>query len=101
MDSEMIYIVIGITIFGLIAYKVIRSDVSGFTTPESIKKNEIINGYKKSLYEELQPLRKEKEIRRVRKNELLNLYSQELQKDDHFESFEINEILLDISESVE
>ncbi|MEA2099443.1 MAG: hypothetical protein U9P72_04855 [Campylobacterota bacterium] len=99
MDSEIIYTLLGITIFAGVAFIIFRSDLRPVVSDEQVTKEKIIDGYKKELYDVLLPLKDDKEQRIAEKKRLLKKFSDELHRNIFFDTVEIKEYILDIAES--
>ncbi len=98
MDGELIYAIVGIVIFSVVAIKIMRSEVSAVINTKEDKRDRIISGYRKQLYEALTPLKNDKEVRIAKKSELLKKFSDELSMNIYFENIEIKEIILDLAQ---
>jgi len=99
MDSEVIYTLVGITIFLVVAFIIFKSDVKSTVSDEEVTKKKIIDGYKKELYEAILPLKDNKEKRVSEKTRLLKKFNDELNRNIFFDTVEIKEYILDIAES--
>ncbi len=97
MDGEIIYSVVGVLLFLIIAYFTLRSEKSQDIQSKEEKRYAIINGYKKELQDALSPLKDDREARVVKKSELLKRFSNELSLNIFFDKSEIREIILDLS----
>jgi len=97
MDIELIYTLVGVVIFAAVGLKILLSDVSMGPNDEEATKSKIIDAYRKELYEALLPLKKDKEARIAKKNELLNKFSVELISNIYFDEFESKEIIVSLA----
>ncbi|MCD6433960.1 MAG: hypothetical protein J7L21_07945, partial [Sulfurimonas sp.] len=75
MDAELIYTLVGIVIFIVIAIFVFRSDVTKITQGKEEKRYEILNKYKKEIQDVLILFKDDKELRIAKKSELLKRIS--------------------------
>ncbi len=99
MDGELIYALVGIVIFSVVAFKIMRSDISAVINTKEDTKDTIIRRYRQQLYKALAALENDKEARMAKKSELLKKFSDELSRNIFFENIEIKEIILDLAES--
>ena len=98
MDIELIYTVLGVGIFGVVAFFILRSsDLENVNTKDK-KRDDIINEYRKELYNSLTPLKGNKNATIAKKKELLKRFSDELSRNIFFEQVEIREIILDLAD---
>jgi len=99
MDAELIYTLVGIGIFGIVTFFILRNtDLKNVNTKDK-KRDDIINGYKKELYDSLTPLKNDKNAALAKKKELLKKFSDELSRNIFFEQVEIREIILDLADN--
>jgi len=98
MDSEILYVLVGIIIFSVIAIYIFKNDDLVNANTKDTKRAEIINSYKKELYEALKPLENDKNARVAKKSELLKKFSDELSMNIFFDNIEIREIILDLAD---
>ena len=98
MDAELVYTLVGIGIFVVIAFFILRNTGLSDVNTKDKKRDDILNGYKKELYDSLTPLKSDKDARVAKKKELLKRYSDELSRNIFFEEIEIREIILDLAD---
>jgi len=94
MDSEIIYSIIGILILIFIIIVVFYSNSNKKINSKAMKKDDIINKYKRELHKILLPLKDDKKARMAKKNELLARISNELSRNIFFDNDEIKETIL-------
>lgn len=99
MDGELIYALIGIAIFAVIATITLRTNVPKVINSKEDKKNEIIRGYQIEMYKELTSLKGDNKARIAKKKELLKKYSDELSLNIFFEKSEAREIIFDLADN--
>ena len=99
MDGEIIYILVGVVLFSIVAFFIFKNDSGTSANTKEAKREEILNGYKKELYETLKPLSDNKDAKIAKKNELLKKYSEELSLNIFFDSIEIREIIMELAEN--
>lgn len=97
MDGEMIYTFIGVAIFGVIAYFVLRSDVSKEVQSKDERRYDIVNAYEKELKEALEPIKDDEKARIAKKSELLKNFSDELSLNIFFDEMDIKDIITELS----
>ena len=97
MDYEVIYNVFGAVIFLFIVYKVFKSKIGSEIQTEENKRIEIIDGYKKQLMDALEPLKNDAEKRKLKKMQLLKIFSEELSRNIFFNADENREIISELS----
>jgi len=98
MDSEIVYVLVGVVLFAIVAIFIFRNDVQGEANAKERKKSDIINAYKKELYEALKPLKNDKNAKIAKKSELLKKFNGELSLNIFFDNIEIREIILDLAD---
>ena len=98
MDNELIYNLIGFTIFAVVAFFILKSTRVEDTNTKDVKRDKIINGYKKELRNALYSL-SDDNARIAKKKELLLKISDELSRNIFFEQIEIQEIILDLADN--
>ena len=99
MDGEIIYILIGIVLFAIVAFFILKNDSGTKANTKEAKREEILNGYRKELYETLKPLKDNKDAKIAKKSELLKRYNEELSLNIFFEKIEIREIIMELAEN--
>ena len=97
MDSETIYTLAGVAIFGVIAYFVLRSDVSKEVQSKDARRYEVINAYKVELREAIEPIKDDKKARIAKKSEMLKKFSDELALNIFFDEMDIKDIITELS----
>jgi len=97
MDAELIYTLVGVVIFTLFAYFILKSDTAGKVQTKEEKRYEIISGYQAVLRKELAPLKDNREELLVKKAMLLKEFSDELSRNIFFDALEIQEIIQDLA----
>jgi len=97
MDYEVIYNVVGVVLFVLIVYKVLKSQIGSEIQTKENKRNEIVAGYKKQLKDALEPLNDDKEKRKLKKMQLLKVFTDELSRNIFFDADENREIISELS----
>ena len=97
MDSETIYTLVGVAIFGVIAYLVLKSDVSKEVQSKDARRYDIMNSYEKELREALEPLKDNDKARLAKKSELLKSFSDELALNIFFDEMDIKDIITELS----
>lgn len=97
MDSETIYALTGVAIFGVIAYFVLRSDVSKEVQSKDARRYEVINAYKVELREAIEPIKDDKKARIAKKSEMLKKFSDELALNIFFDEMDIKDIITELS----
>ena len=100
MDFEIVYALVFVGLFGVVAYFTLRTRTTEAQTKEQ-KRYEIMSAYKKELSQELKALGSDKEAVRAKKTQLLKKFSDELSRNIFFEEVEIKEIIFDILEEYE
>ena len=98
MDVELIDTLVGFGIFGVGAFFILRSTGLKDVNSKDKKRDDIIDGYRKELYDSLTPLKSDKNARLAKKKELLKRFSDELSRNIFFEQVEIREIILDLAD---
>lgn len=98
MDVELIYTLVGVAIFGIVAFFILRSTGLKDVNTKDKKRDDIIDAYRKELYNSLTPLKSDKNAAIAKKKELLNRFSDELSRNIFFEQVEIREIILDLAD---
>jgi len=97
MDSETIYSVIGVVMFGVLAFYTLKNDEIEKIQTKEEKVHEIVNGYRKELRESLRALEDDKEAQKMKRLELLKKFNSELSRNIFFDDFEIKEIIEELS----
>ena len=99
MDAEIIYILVGLVLFSIVAVFILRNDSGTKANTKEAKREEILNGYKKELYETLKELKDDKDAKIAKKSELLKRYNEELSLNIFFDKIEIREIIMELAEN--
>ncbi len=99
MDTELIYNMIAVVIFGVVSFFIVRSSNTRDVNSKSKNKDDIVDAYKKELYDTLSALDNDKKARVIKKKELLLKISDELSRNIFFEQVEIREIILDLADN--
>lgn len=97
MDYEVVYNIVAVVIFLLIAYKLSKSSIGKEAQSREAKQIEIVDGYKKQLKEELELLKDDNEKRKIKKAQLLKKISDELSRNIFFDADDIREIISELS----
>ena len=97
MDSEIIYTLMGVAIFGVIAYFVLQSDVSKEIQSKDERRCDIMNAYEKELREALEAIKDDEKARVSKKSELLKKFSDELVLNIFFDEMDIKDIITELS----
>jgi len=98
MDSETIYTVVGIVVFVVVTLYLWRNDLGADIAKKEIKKADILNGYRREIFDALSLLEDDKEAKLAKKKELLIKINDELSRNIFFEANEVREIIVDFSE---
>jgi len=98
MDSETIYILVGVVLFGIGAYFLLRDTTVAQFQTEDEKRYAILNAYAQELRETLKPLANDRDAYTLKKRELLMKFNSELSRNIFFQPSEIKEILVDLSQ---
>ena len=99
MDTEVILSLIGIVVLILVIVATFGGYIGVPSKNPTVKKDEIINGYREQLQAALEPLMEDDRARLDTKKSLLKKFSDELSRNIFFDNGEIREIILDLSKN--